>query len=72
MNGQKRIHRVHEGQYVAEVEVTLTDFDAAWGPYLDNKDVIKLDKVRRALRAGDIAEALKYALVYRLEPVSAA
>ena len=72
MNGQKRIHRVHEGQYVAEVEVTLTDFDSAWGPYVDKEDVMKLDRVARALRAGDIAEALKYGRVYRLEPVSAA
>jgi len=72
MIGQKRIKRVHEGQYVAEVEVTLTDFDEPWGPYLDNADVLKLDSVRRALRDGNLSEASKFARVFRLMPVSAA
>jgi hypothetical protein len=72
MTDQKRIKRVHEGEYVAEVEVTLTDFDQPWGPYLLNEDVAKLDQVRRALRSGDIPQAAKYGRVFRLIPVPAA
>jgi hypothetical protein len=72
MSGQKRIKRVHEGEYVAEIEVTLSDFDQPWGPYLQNDDVLKLDTVRRALRSGDIQQATKYGRVFRLIPVPAA
>jgi hypothetical protein len=72
MNDQKRIKRVHEGEYVAEVEVTLTDIEQPWGPYLHNEDVLKLDQVRRALRSGDLAEAAKYGRVFRLIPIQAA
>jgi len=72
MSQQKRTKRVHEGEYVAEVEVTLTDFDQPWGPYLANEDVLKLDAVRRALRSGDVQLATKYGRVFRLIPVPAA
>ena len=72
MTAQKHIKRIHEGQYVAEIEVTLNEFDKAWGPYLENADVLKLDRVRRALRSNDIKEAMKHARVFRLTPVTAA
>ena len=72
MTAQKRIKRIHEGQYVAEIEVTLDESDKAWGPYLDNADVVKIDRVRRALRSDDVKEAMKHARVFRLTPVTAA
>src|SRR5688572_3501609 len=65
---KKRVKRVHEGEYVAEVEVTLTDFDQPWGPYLENQDVLRLDAVRSALRNGNVQEAAKYGRVFRLIP----
>jgi hypothetical protein len=43
---------VHEGQYVAEVDVELLDTDEGWSPYLSLEDAYKLDDVRDALRRG--------------------
>jgi len=60
---------VHEGNYVAEVEVHLMDSDAGWSPYLSMEDAYKLDDVREALRRGDLKEASKLARVYTLTPV---
>ena len=63
---------LHEGDYVAEVEVELIDADGGWGPYLSLDDVRKLDSLRVALQQGDIASALKFARVYRLTQITAA
>ena len=62
---------VHEGKYAAEVVVELIEDDSAWSPYLSPADVKKLDAVRLALRAGDIAEAAKHGRVFELMPVAA-
>ena len=74
MTPRKHTKLLREGQYVAEVDVELLDDDQApgWAPYLSLADAQKLDNVRRALRAGDIAEASRAARVYRITPVSAA
>jgi hypothetical protein len=61
---------VHEGQYVAEVDVELIITDEDWSPYLSLEDGYKLDEVREALRRGDIAAASKLARVYRLTPIT--
>jgi len=61
---------VREGEFVAEVDVELLEAEGAWTPYLSLEDAYKLDDVRDALRAGDIAHASKLAnRVYRLTPV---
>ena len=39
---------VHEGKYVAEVEVEVIDTDDGWSPYLSLEDAYKLDDVRGA------------------------
>jgi hypothetical protein len=62
---------VHEGRYAAEVAVELLEEDHEWAPYLSFADAKKLDEVRSALRAGDIAAASKLAQVYELKPVAA-
>jgi hypothetical protein len=62
---------VHEGKYAAEVPVDLIEDDTAWSPYLSPDDARKLDAVRLALRAGNIAEAAKYGRVFELTPVAA-
>src|SRR5690242_15856710 len=63
---------VREGEYVAEVGVTLIEAADGWTPYVSLEDAYKLDDVREALRAGDISRAAKLAdRVYRLTPVSA-
>ena len=68
---KKRRHTklVHEGQYVAEVEVELIDTDEGWSPYLSLEDAYKLDDVRAALRRGDIKTAARLSRVFTLTPV---
>lgn len=61
---------IREGTYVAEVPVELIEDQTAWSPYL-SLDAKKLDAVRLALRAGDVAAAAKYGRVFELRPVSA-
>ena len=68
---RETVEFIHEGKYAAEVPVVLIDDDTAWSPYFSLEDVTKLDAVRRALKAGDIAEASKYGRVFELLPVSA-
>lgn len=61
---------VHEGQYVAEVEVEIVEDDTGWSSYLSVKDAHRLDDVREALRRGDIESAEKHGRVYELRPLS--
>ena len=59
---------VHEGQYVAEVDVELIQTDTGWSPYLSLEDANKLDDVREALRRRDVGAASRLARVYTLTP----
>jgi len=70
MNQRKKSKYVHEGQYVAEVEVELVEDNTGWSPYLSVADAYKLDDVRDALRQGDLASAAKYGRIYELRPVA--
>jgi hypothetical protein len=69
---KKRLHKklVHEGLYVAEVEVELIETDEGWSPYLSVEDAYKLDDVRAALRRGDIESAARLSRVFSLTPVA--
>lgn len=62
---------VHVGKYVAEVEVENIPDDEAWGPYLSLDDALKLERVEKALKAGDLKAASTEARVYELKPVAA-
>ena len=62
---------IHEGNYVAAVEVETTYADNGWSPYLSVEDAYKLDDVRQALKHGDLKAATKLARVYSLTPVAA-
>lgn len=70
MTGRRQTKLVHEGEYVAEVEVELLDLEEGWAPYLSLEDAQKLDEVREALRQGDLTTASKFARVFRLTPVT--
>jgi len=70
MSQRKKSKYVHEGQYVAEVEVELVEDDTGWSPYLSVADAYKLDDVRDALRQGDLEAAAKYGRIYELRPVA--
>lgn len=63
---------VHEGEYVAEVDVELTDADdgTGWAPYLSLAEARKLDDVRRALRRGDLSAAGFVGRVFKLLPIA--
>ncbi|MEA5510165.1 hypothetical protein VB715_10365 [Crocosphaera sp. UHCC 0190] len=60
---------IHEGEYMAEIEVTMTYNDDEWSPYLSLEDAEKLDNVRLALRQNDLKTAAKLACIYHLTPV---
>jgi hypothetical protein len=69
MNTKRCAKMVHEGEYLAEVEVELVYADEGWSPYLSLEDAYKLDDVREALRLGDLESASRLAKVYTLTPV---
>jgi hypothetical protein len=62
---------VREGKYAAEVSVEVMEDENGWSPYLSLADAKRLEAIRLALRAGEIAEASKYGRVYELMPLSA-
>ena len=70
MNKKERTKFVHEGNYVAEVDVELLKEPEGWSPYLSLEDAYRLDEVREALRRGDIKTAAKYSRVFSLTPIS--
>ncbi len=70
MNKRKRIKFVHEGRYVAEVEVELIQSEDSWVPYLSLEDAYKLDDVREALRQGDVETAAKLGRIYTLRTLA--
>ena len=70
MNKRKHTKLMHEGKYVAEVDVELIDTDEGWSPYLSLDDAQKLDDVRAALRSGDLRLANRFARIYTLTPVA--
>ena len=61
---------VHEGDYVAEVDVELIDAEEGWSPYLSLQDAYKLDDVREALKQGDLKSAAQLSRVYSLTRVA--
>ena len=70
MRTRRKTKYVHEGHYVAELDVELIEDDTEWSPFLSVDDAYKLDDVRAALRAGDLNSASKYARLYELRPVA--
>jgi hypothetical protein len=69
MKKRKHTKLIHEGEYVAKVDVELIDTDTGWSPYLLLEDAEKLDDVREALRKGDLKTASRLARIYTLKPV---
>ncbi len=70
MTAKPHTKLVHEGMYVAEVDVELIRTDTGWSPYISLHDAYKLDDVRDALRRGDIKAAAKLGRIYSLTPVA--
>ena len=61
---------VHEGPYVAAVEVDWIVSDTGWSPYLSLDDAQKLDAARDALRKGDFQKAAQLGRLYELTPLA--
>lgn len=70
MNKRKQIKYIHEGHYVAEVDVELIDAEEGWSPYLTLDEALKLDDVREALSRGDLKAASQSARIYSMTPVA--
>lgn len=71
MTTRKQTKYVHEGRFLAEVDVQLLDAGDGWSPYLSLQEAQKLDNVREALRKGDLKSAARVARVFALTPVAA-
>ncbi len=69
MTTRKQTKIVHEGSYIAEVDVEIVEDETGWSPYLSLDDAYRLDDVREALRRGDIAAASRSSRVFSLTPV---
>ena len=53
MTRRRKTKYIHEGKYVARVEVELIQEDEGWSPYLSLEDAYRLDDIREALRNDD-------------------
>ena len=62
---RKTVKLIYEGRYAAEIPIELIEDDTGWSPYLSVEDAMKLDAVRLALKAGDVAAAAKHRLRIR-------
>lgn len=70
MTKQKRTKLVHEGRYLAEVDVEVLVNEDEWSPYLSVEDAYKLDDVRAALKKGDTTTAARYGRIFALTPIA--
>ena len=70
MKKRVRTKLVHEGKYVAEVDVELLETGDEWSPYLSLDDAYKLDDIRDALRRGDVKSAAEHGRVFTLTPIA--
>jgi hypothetical protein len=66
---RKSTKLIREGKYAAQVEVEFW-YDDSWSRMMSIDDTRKLERVRLALRRGDIAEVAKDGQVFELTPVS--
>lgn len=67
---RKQIKYIHEGHYVAEIEVQLLDSDSSWSPTMSLDDAYKLDDIRAYLKQGDVASAARHSVVYEMKRVA--
>lgn len=67
---EKTVKHIHQGKYAAEVEITFHYSGTAWDPTIDASDIEKLERVRLALRRGDVKAAVKEAKVFEMLPVA--
>jgi len=66
MKKRCRTKLVHEGQYVAEVDVELIEAADEWSPYISLEDAYKRRWRKSSLRQGNVKAASQYGKVYTL------
>ncbi len=66
----KRVELIREGPFLAEVEVEIILDELGWSPGLTPAAIDKLERVRVALKAGDLRTALRYAKIYEIRPIA--
>lgn len=70
MTKEMGIELVRVGDLLAEVEVRLREVEGKeWSPSLPLPSVRKLERVRKAMEAGDLVSASREARLYHLEAV---
>ncbi len=65
-----RTKRIYVGGVMAEIEVSMTDELEAWGPHINPSELDRIDRLRRALKAGDMESAAKEAKLYSITPLA--
>ncbi|NEO87923.1 MAG: hypothetical protein F6J87_27245 [Spirulina sp. SIO3F2] len=70
MNTKTQTKVIRQGDYVAEIQITLTYADHDWAPYLDLAEAQKLDRLRQALQNQDLQTAAQLGHIYHLTPVA--
>ncbi len=70
MRKKYRTKLIHEGQYIAEVDIELIETEDEWSPSMSVEDAYKLDDVREALIQGNIRKASQFSKVYTMTPVA--
>jgi hypothetical protein len=65
------VESIEEGAYLAKVEIAVIEDASPWSPHVSKEDIRKLDRVRLALRRGDIEAAAREAKVFELKPIAA-
>jgi len=70
MRTRPGIKYVHDGPYVAAIEVDWIDSETGWSPCLSMDDAQKLDDAREALHNGDFHRAAQLGRVYQLTPLA--
>jgi hypothetical protein len=72
MTKRKHTKLVHEGRYIAEVDIEIMESNDGWAPYLSLDDALKLDDVREALKREDVVLASEKSRVYEISRVKVA
>ena len=70
MHSGQKTHSIRVGNYFAEVAVKFAYLGDDWGYTIGVDDVEKIERVRAALKSGDIAKAKKDADVFELNPIA--
>jgi hypothetical protein len=66
---RKSTKLICEGKFAAQVDIECW-YDEGWSPMMSIDDACKLERVRLALRWGNLAEAAKDGQVFELTPVA--